>query len=70
VSLYVCVLNVCVYSISLHVSYQSLLCDLGGPNFIADDVRLAVGVHSLDITISTEFGQVLRVPPLEIMIPG
>ena len=51
------------------VSYQSLLRELGGPNFIADDVRLAVGMHSLEITISTELGQVLSVP-LGIIIPG
>ena len=66
-----------VICVSLHahmcsyipVSYQSLLYDIGGPNFIADDVRLAVGMHSLEITISTELGQVLSVP-LEIIIPG
>ena len=44
--------------------------DLGGPNFGVDDGRLAIGVHTLDITISTEFGQVLRVLPLTIIIPG
>ena len=55
--------------IYIPVSYQSLLYDLGGPNFIADDIRLAVGMHSLEITISTELGQVLSVP-LEIIIPG
>ena len=43
---------------------------VGGPNFIADDVRLAVGGHSLDITISTELGQELSVPTLGIIIPG
>ena len=43
--------------------------DLGGPNFGVDG-RLAIGVHTLDITISTEFGQVLRVLPLTIVIPG
>ena len=57
----------CIFYIP--VSYQSLLYDIGGPNFIADDVRLAVGTHSLEITISTELGQVLSVP-LEIIIPG
>ena len=57
----------CIFYIP--VSYQSLLYDIGGPNFIADDVRLAVGMHSLEITISTELGQVLSVP-LGIIIPG
>ena len=58
-----------MYIFYIPVSYQSLLCDLGGPNFIADDVRLAVGMHSLEITISTELEQVLSVS-LEIIIPG
>ena len=57
----------CIFYIP--VSYQSLLYDLGGPNFIADDIRLAVGMHSLEITISTELGQVLSLP-LGIIIPG
>ena len=43
---------------------------LGGANFVVDEARLGTGVHTLDITISTEFNQVLRVQTLSLVIPG
>ena len=35
----------------------------GGPNFVIDETRFSPGLHLLDITITTLFGQTLIVVP-------
>ena len=42
----------------------------GSSDFFIDPFRFGVGMHTLDVTIATEFGQVLNVPTLAFVYEG
>ena len=42
----------------------------GSSDFFIDPLRFGVGEHTLDVTIETEFGQVLNVPTLMFVYEG
>ena len=42
----------------------------GSSDFFIDPLRFGVGAHTLDITIATEFGQLLNVPSLMFVYEG
>ena len=52
---------------SCDVSYDV---NSGSSDFFIDPLRFGVGEHILDVTIATEFGQVLNIPGLAFEYEG
>ena len=59
--------NIMLVSLVIH---WCLCTHIGDSNFVVPERRLAVGLHTLDIMITTELGQVLPVPTVPVIIPG
>ena len=49
--------------------FLATLCT-GEPSFVIDEGRFLPGPHTLDVTITTDFGQTLAIPPITFVIEG